>query len=202
MNVLDRSIRIVAFSFLVLAAGARASTADPPAIPPESTRRPDVRRVEKFAHVAAFLNLAQGTVRMVAVLPIDGSTSSAALDTIAAVVRGNPSKRLRAYVVLHGSDSSLRASVLAGRAADPRIVLFWDPSGTATTAWRANSPRASVWLYDTSARFTDGLPEASLVVGTPAGNSDAPLDGPALRVRAGELVRRVEAKMAQADNGS
>ncbi|MCI0452843.1 MAG: hypothetical protein L0Z51_10720 [Candidatus Latescibacteria bacterium] len=201
MNRLDRRIRILALA--VLCHWAAASMADPPAsAPPATTDQPNVRRVEKFAHVAAFLNLAQGTVRIVAVVPVDGSSSAATLDTVAAVVRGNPSKRLRAYVVLHGLDSSLRAASLAGRAADPRIVVFWDPSGAAAAPWQSDSSRAGVWLYDTSARFAAELPEPSLVVGAPADTSDAPIDGAALRNRSGELVRRVEAKMVRADDGS
>ncbi|HXV14526.1 MAG TPA: hypothetical protein VEC56_10010 [Candidatus Krumholzibacteria bacterium] len=200
MSAFNRRNGIVALAVAAVAAAALASAADPPTA--TGGAPPDVRRIEKFVHIAAFLNLAQGTVRMVAVLPIDGESSAAVLDTVAAVIRGNPSKRLRAYVVLRGSDSSLRAAVLAGRAADPRIVFFWDPAGTATAAWRADPARAGVWLYDTSARFTGGPPGASLVVGAPAATPEAPLAGPALREQAGELVRRVEAKMAQADDGS
>ncbi len=201
MSAFDRCIRTVALSVMAVAAVGFAAPTEPP--PASAATPPDIRRVEKFVHVAAFLNLAQGTVRMVAVIPIDESSSAAALDSVVAVVKGNPSKRLRAYVVLRGSESSLSAAALAGRAIDPRVVLFWDPSGAATALWRDEAlPGAGVWLYDTSARFIEHLPEASLVVEPPVDAPGAPLDGPALRDRARELVRRVEAKMAQADDGS
>jgi hypothetical protein len=166
---------------------------------PEAPPREPVRRIEKFAHAAAFLNLAQGTVRMVAILPIAESASLAMMDTIAAVVRSNPSKRLRAFVILDGetdAESPLRAAVLAGRAGDTRIVCFWDPTGSVARMW--GPPDAGcVRVYDTTAKFVDPLPPPALEVKADGGR----LDGSALRASSSNLVQRVEAKMGRLAEG-
>jgi len=158
-----------------------------------------VRYVERFTHVASLLNLAQGTVRMVAILPVDTRASLAAVDTVASIVKGNPSKRLRAYVILRGgneAESSLRAALLVGRASDPRIVFLWDQTGAVTDFWKPG-PTPGVWLYDTSAKFAEQLPEPALILAAAKGG-DARIEGAALRSAAYELVRLVEAKMARA----
>lgn len=167
---------------------------------PEGVQREPIRRVEKFVHAAAFLNLAQGTVRMVAILPTSETASLAMMDTIAAVVRSNPSKRLRVFVILNGEsdtgESPLRAAVLAGRASDTRIVCFWDPTGSVARMW---GPRdaACVRVYDTTAKFIDPLPPPALEVKA----DDGRLDGSALRVTSNDLVQRLEAKMGRLAEG-
>ncbi len=175
----------------VLLAVAPCAFAQPLATPaPEA-----VRRIDKFAHAAAFLNLAQGTVRMVAILPADAASSMALMDTIAAVVRSNPSKRLRAYVILDGetdAETPLRAAMIAGRAGDSRIVCFWDPTGSVARIW---GPRDAgcVRVYDTTAKFSSRLPQPALEVRVANGR----LDGGALRASSNDLVQRVEAKMGR-----
>jgi hypothetical protein len=166
---------------------------------PDAPQREPIRRIDKFAHAAAFLNLAQGTVRMVAILPTAESASLAMMDTIAAVVRSNPSKRLRAFVILDGetdTESPLRAAVLAGRAGDARIVCFWDPTGAVARMW---GPRDAgcVRVYDTTAKFVDPVPPPALEVKAAGGR----LDGPALRTSSRDLVQRVEAKMGRLAEG-
>ncbi len=166
---------------------------------PEAPARQPFLRIEKFAHAAAFLNLAQGTVRVVAILPTDESASAAMMDTIAAVVRSNPSKRLRAYVILDGetdTESPLRAAMIAGRAGDARIVCFWDPTGSVARMWGARGP-GCVRVYDTTAKFIDPVPPPALEVKPNAGR----LDGAALRASSNQLVQRVEAKMGRIADG-
>ncbi len=206
MRVFDRH-RIVFVAALVAAAsisprGAAQAPADPsptqPATPPADTR--DLRRADRFGQIAAFLNLAQGTVRLVAIVATDAGASLGVVDSVASLVRENPSKRLRAYVLLRGGtepESSLRAALLASRATfDPRIVYLWDPTGDVTKPWEPGDAGA-VWLYDTSARFSDRPPPPTLLVEA----KGAVLNCASLRATSSELVRRVEAKMARSDAG-
>lgn len=171
--------------------------------PPATSEARTIRRIDQFTHAAAFLNLAQGTVRIVTIVPAHSIASQGVIDTVASILRGNPSKRLRAYFILQGGTGDglpLQAAVIAGRASDPRIVYFWDPTGAVAEVWEPGSA-GGAWLYDTSAKFSDRPPTASLVVAVPNGR-DAPLDGSALRATSAELVRRVEAKMVLPNGGA
>jgi hypothetical protein len=200
MSVFDR-LRIVAAAALLATAFAVRAPTQPTGTTTVSNPR-EVRRVERFTHVAAFLNLAQGTVRLVAIVPTDSRASLAAVDTVASIVLNNPSKRLRAYVILRGgneAESSIRAAILAGRASDSRIVVLWDQTAAVSEYWKPGTT-PGVWLYDTSATFGEQLPKASLVVAAPAG-PDARLNGAALRDTSYELVRTVEAKMGRSGGG-
>ncbi len=180
-------LRIIAIASLVTTHIAVAQT-PPPAASDAETRT--VQRIDRFEHIAAFLNLAQGTVRIVAIVPSNDIASAAIVDTIAAVVQSSPSKRLRAYVVLTGeSGTPLQAAVLAGRTTDKRIAYFWDATGDATRPWESHPP--GVWVYDTAAKFSDRPPTAAMAFQAPA-----PIDGDALRNTSIELVRKVEAKMS------
>ena len=196
---LPRRMTVFARTFFPIVAAALVAAMPAFAQPPIAETRDSVRRIDKFAHAAAFLNLAQGTVRMVAILPTDESASIAMMDTIAAVVRSNPSKRLRAYIILDGESDSqtpLRAAVIAGRAGDSRIVCFWDPTGAVARMWGPGGP-GCVRVYDTAAKFVDPLPPPELEVNA----SDGRLDGSGLRSRSSELVQRVEAKMGRPAEG-
>lgn len=163
----------------------------------ESPAARNFRRVDRFSPVSALLNLAQGTVRIVTIVPVDKASSFAVIDTVMSVVAANPSKRLRAYVILRGGgESGLQALLLATRYSDARVVYFWDPTAAVASAWDSGATTAgTAWLYDTSAKFSDRPPPAALTV---VANTDADimLDGGELRSDAGEMVRRVEAKMA------
>jgi hypothetical protein len=203
MNVLDR-LRFVPLAAVAIAAMVSTSlaTETPVTQVPDPEGR-NIHRVEKYAHVAAFLNLGQGTVRIVAVVPTGLESSLGVVDTLASIVHGTPSKRLRVYVILRGendADSPLHAAVLAGRASDPRLVYFWDPTGDVARAW-ASSETACAWLYDTSAKFADAPPKASLTVSPTSVGHDARLAGASLRATSGEMIRRVEAMRAQPGTG-
>jgi hypothetical protein len=188
-----------------LAAAALASPWTVAQTPPDSSSQTPpadartVRTVDKFAHMAAFLNLAQGTVRIVVIAPTDKRASLFAVDSVTAMVRSIPSKRLRAYLIMRGTGTRLQAAVLAGRAADPRFACFWDSTGTVASAWEAGATVGSgVWLYDTSAKFTDAPPPAVTAVTAPF---RTPLAASNIRARTDELVRRVEAKVARSGSG-
>lgn len=202
MSILDRlrGVSFAAVAIAVAVASARAADTPAPQVPGPEGR--NVHRIEKFAHVAAFLNLGQGTVRIVAVVPTEFESSLGVIDTLASILRETASKRLRVYVVLRGendSDSPLHSTVLAGRASDPRLVYFWDPTGDVARAWEPHDV-ACAWLYDTSAKFADAPPKAELtVVATPAGR-DARLAGASLRTTSRAMIHRVET-MTQAGTG-
>ncbi len=195
--------RILSVAAVAIAAMSTSVAADPPAAQAPAPEGHNVHRVEKYAHVAAFLNLGQGTVRIVAVVPTGSESSLGVIDTLASIVQGTSSKRLRVYVILRGendADSPLHAAVLAGRASDPRLVYFWDPTGDVARAWESHDA-ACAWLYDTSAKFADTPPKASLTVVATPGGHDARLAGGSLRATSGEMIRRVEAKVGQPDAG-
>ncbi len=198
MSVVDR-LRLCLVTLVAIA--SVASAADTPA--PSTATVHNVHPVAKFAHVAALLNLGQGTVRIVAVVPTGSSSSAGVVDTLASIVQGTPSKRLRVYVILQGendADSPLHAAVLAGRATDPRLVFFWDPTGDVARAWHTTSS-ACAWLYDTAVKFGDAPPAAALTVEASPPGRDARLAGAALRGESSTMIRRVEAKVAQANGG-
>jgi hypothetical protein len=192
-----------AFAF-ALAAAALASSWSFSETPADSTQTapPEprtVRMVDKFSHMAAYLNLAQGTVRIVVIAPTDKRASLFAVDSVTAVVRSIASKRLRPYLIMRGTGTRLQAAVLAGRAADPRFACFWDSTGTVASAWESGATVGSgVWLYDTSAKFVDAPPPAVAAVTAPF---RTPLAASSMRGRTDELVRRVEAKVARSGSG-
>ena len=203
MNVFDRLGFVPLLAAVIAAMVSLSVAADTPATQAPAPEGHNVHRVEKYAHVAAFLNLGQGTVRIVAVVPTAFESSLGVIDTLASIVQGTASKRLRVYVILRGendADSPLHAAVLAGRASDPRLVYFWDPTGDVARMWESHDT-ACAWLYDTSAKFADVPPKASLtVVAAPAGH-DTRLPGVSLRTTSGEMIRRVEAMRAQPGTG-
>lgn len=194
-----RTFAVLAIVVAAMSVSVRSTSQTTPSTP--ETR--NIRRIEQFAHAAAFLNLAQGTVRIVTIVRTESSSSLGVVDTVASILRDNPSKRLRAYFILRGENSTdqpLQAAVIAGRASDPRIVYFWDPTGAVAQMWEPGNT-GGAWLYDTSAKFSDRPPKASLVVTMPAG-SGSTLAGASLRATSAEFVRRVEAKMELSDDGA
>jgi hypothetical protein len=196
------SERLRTFAILAIAVAALSLSIASASQTPTTEAR-SIRRIDQYAHAAAFLNLAQGTVRIVTIVPTQSSSSLSVIDTVAAILRSNPSKRLRAYFILHGeSDTALplQAAVIAGRASDPRIVYFWDPTGAVAQMWEPGN-RGGAWLYDTSAKFSDRPPTASLIVAVPAGSAST-LEGASLRATSAEFVRRVEAKMERPDGAA
>jgi hypothetical protein len=202
MSIFDR--RIVACAVLsAIASSFAPTTAAAQTPPPQETESPaakNFRRVDRFASVSVLLHLAQGTVRVVTIVPVESPSSFAVIDTVMSVVAANPSKRLRAYVILRGGgESALRALQLATRYSDSRVAYFWDPTGAVASAWDSGATTAgTVWIYDTSAKFSDRPPAAALTVDAQTDEGGVTLDGAALRAESGELVRRVEAKMASA----
>jgi hypothetical protein len=201
MSIFDRRNVVCAAALGALAA-ALAFAVPQGTPPPETESAParNFRRVDRFYPVSALLNLAQGTVRIVTIVPVDKASSFTVLDAVMSVVAANPSKRLRAYVVLRGGDedSGIQALLLATRYSDSRVVYFWDPTAEVASAWDTGATTdGTAWLYDTSAKFSDRAPAAALTVVAKFDEGVA-MDGDTLRAEADELVRRVEAKMASA----
>lgn len=194
-----------------LVAGDAPAQAPPPATGPASPENfNDVARVQSLGTFVSFMNLAAGTVRLVAVVSPSASTCPVLISSIASVLRANPSKRLRAYVVLsHVSpdDSDARSITAARSFRDRRLVYLIDPNAVVATAFKTvcesdPGPATSVcFLYDTDARLALEPPAPSLWMSANPKIKGLKLDAAVLGQRANDMVRRVE-QMAGEPNGT
>jgi hypothetical protein len=206
-----RALTVVALSLALPAALARAQSPPPtgssdPAPPPSSWVR-----METFSTLAAFLNLASGTVRLVAILSPSSPASAAIMETIGTTLRSNPSRRLRAYVVfshLSTADSEMRALNHAAGLRDRRLIYLWDANAVTAGVFRSvpgstTEPATDLcMIYDTDARVADPPPAPVLWM---SGNPR--LGGPRLEAtrfadQANALVRRVEARAGEPSRSS
>jgi hypothetical protein len=195
---------------VLLLGTAATRTQDTPAIPaPTPPRLTPVNIVEmpNWGLLASFLNLAAGTVRVVAVLSPSAPESGTLMETVLATLSANPSRRLRAYVVLEGlgpADTQARALNLATNYREPRLTFLWDAGAVAAGTFRAaigsgKEPAAGVCLlYDTGARFSSSAPAPALWMTVNPRLAGAALDRAELEARSGEMVRRVEAAAREA----
>jgi hypothetical protein len=147
-----------------------------------------VSRLQNFGTLVAFLNLASGTVRIVAILEPSAASCDPAVAALKSILEANASKRLRAYVVwTHSSelDTELRALSKANELRDRRLVHFWDGNASVSDSFRdvlgsGTSPATGVvLLYDANPKL-----------------AGAALDASRLGAEANEMVRRVEAKVS------
>jgi len=197
--------------FAALVAGDALAQAPAPATGPASPDNfNDVARVQSLGTFVSFMNLAAGTARLVAVVSPSASTCPVVIASIAAVLRANPSKRLRAYVVLsHLSpdDSDARSITVARSFRDRRLVYLIDPNAVVAAAFApicksAPDPATSVcFLYDTGARLALEPPAPSLWMSANPKIKGPRLDAAVLGQRANDMVRRVE-QMAGETNGT
>jgi hypothetical protein len=126
---------------------------------------------------------------------------------VRSVLASNPSKRLRAYVVWSHAgpaDTEVRALTASTTVRDRRLVYFWDSGTQVADYFRGalGQPGATatgvVLLYDTDARLSMTPPAPSIWMSVNPRVAGAPLDAAALGAHANEMVRRVEAKIADA----
>ena len=183
------------------AAGARAqsaATADETS-PPQMV----VPQLANFMSLATVMNLARGTVRVVAIVSPSSPDAAKGMEVIGDILHDIPSKRFRAYVILThalAADSPTRALDLAARHPDRRIVYVWDPDGVVATAVApvigpTEAPAYNVFLlYDTDAAFTTAPSTPVLWMHLHPGIDGPPLEEAPLRVKVEELVRAVEKK--------
>ncbi|HEU4363874.1 MAG TPA: hypothetical protein VFT13_00255 [Candidatus Krumholzibacteria bacterium] len=199
---------LLAVSVLVFAAHASGVRAQAYA-PPADTTAPQtfVPRLTNFSSLATIMNLARGTVRIVAVVSPSSDGARGGMDVVASILRDIPSKRLRAYVILSHAgpaDSEVRALDLAARHRDRRIVYLWDPEAVVATALApvvglAGKPAHDVCLlYDTDATFSATLATPALWMQLRPGSEGPALDAASLHARANDLVGAVEQKAAGA----
>lgn len=191
--------------FAVHASGVRAQVYAPPA--DTTTLQTIIPQLSNFTSLASIMNLARGTVRIVAVVSPSSDGAAGGMDVVASILRDIPSKRLRAYVILSHAvpaDSKFRALDLAGRHRDRRIVYLWDPEAVVASAMAplvglAGEPAHDVYLlYDTDATFSATPPTPALWMQLHPGIEGPALDAASLRTRANELVGAVERKAAGA----
>jgi hypothetical protein len=163
-----------------------------------------VARLQNFGTLVAFLNLASGTVRLIAIVEPSSPSSDAAVGALKSILDANPSKRLRAYVVwtrLSGEDSEMRALSRANEFRDRRLVHFWDGEAFVAGSFRSvlgagETPATDVvMLYDTDARLALAPPAPSLWMSANPKLAGSPLDPAQLGAAANAMVRRVEAKV-------
>ena len=189
-----------------------ARSQEPPAAttPIPSPAPGDVARLRNLGTFVSFMNLASGTVRLVVVVTPSSAECQAMIEAVAQVLQANPSKRLRAYVVLTHlgpGDSEIRALDRASAFRDRRLVYLIDANAVVATAFRSvvasgSEPANGVCLlYDTDAHLALEPPAPSLWM-----SANPQLKGPAfdpkrLGQRANEMVRRVE-QMANGQTGT
>jgi hypothetical protein len=181
---------------LGLAAPVAAQTPAPAAAPGTGQA---IQKLENFQGIAGLMNLARGCVRIVAVVAPSAPGADAQLDTILSVLRTNPSKRLRAYVlVTHAADADapLQAALFASRHPGERVVYLWDPNGV-SNLWKESVGikdtrfHTIFCLYDTAATFTLAPPTPDAWIEGEVGFDPRPFTD-----RTRELLRRVESKVA------
>jgi hypothetical protein len=193
---------------VAFAPGARAQVS---AGEPDSTENQRVvPGLTNFGSLSTILNLARGTVRIVAVVTPSSPAAIQGLDILASVLDDIPSKRLRVYVLLSPAgpnDSKVRALNLAARNRDRRIVYLWDGDAAVAVAMAPlvgleDEPAQDVYfLYDTDATFNAEPATPVLSMNLNPHVDGLKLEAQMMRERAEELVRAVEKKAAGAASG-
>lgn len=199
--VMQRSIRLALLLFL-LTGGNPVARAQSPSPADSLAAQTTIPQITKFESLSPIMNLARGTVRIVAIVSPSSPDAAAGLDVVASVLRDVPSKRLRAYVILSravADDTEMRALELVSRHRDRRIVYLWDPGALVAAAMAPVTGSAApvhdaYFLYDTDATFTTAPATPVLWMCTGAHHEGPPLAAEPLRARAEELVRSVERK--------
>jgi hypothetical protein len=204
--IMRRSILLAAFFISIC--DTQALRAQAPPAPADTTGAQTViPRLANFTSLATILNLARGTVRILAVVSPTSPGADAGLEAITSILSEIPSKRLRAFVILSSSseaDTRARSLGFAAAHVDRRIVYVWDPEAAVNAALTsseglAGAPALDVLLlYDTAATFTTNAPAP--VMWIPLGGD--PVDAGPLRDRADAMVRAVEREASGATGGS
>lgn len=185
---------------LIIAASAPLARADQGAAAPPTTPQRSLPQLDTFTNLATILNLGRGAVRILAIVAPSSQAGIDVLQAIDAVMAANPSKRLRAYVILtprSQSDTLLRAADAAARRRDRRIVCLWDPeriTAPIATAPTGGADADVLFLYGTAAMFTTEAPRADLTMRSGPSAGEDRLDLPRLQARVDTLVREIEHK--------
>ncbi|HEX6791477.1 MAG TPA: hypothetical protein VF247_09225 [Candidatus Krumholzibacteria bacterium] len=191
------------FSILALAVSLTATAARGQAPAGPETAQ-SVAQLQSFGTMVAFLNLAAGTVRVVAILEPASPAADDAVNALRSLLESNSSKRLRAYVVwtrLSDQDTQLRALSRANTLRDRRLVQFWDNDAVVAESFRSVVASGTVpatgvvLLYDTDARLALSPPAPALWMSMNAGIAGPAFDPARLGASANTMVRRVEAKV-------
>jgi hypothetical protein len=185
----------------VLSSGDALAQAAPPATLPPAAAPTDVARLQNLGTFVSFMNLASGTVRLLVIVTPSSPSCQPMLDAVAQVLQANPSKRLRAYVVLAPlgpDDSELRALNLTNELRERRLVYLIDAKAVVAAAFApvvksSPDPATGVcFLYDTDAHLALEPPAPSLWMSANPQIKGVALDAKQLGQRANEMVRRVE----------
>jgi hypothetical protein len=186
----------LASTVVVRSPGAETASA------PETTQY--VARLQNFGTLVAFLNLASGTVRLVAVVEPSSPSSDAVITALQSIMDNNPSKRLRGYVVwtrVSADDTEMRALSRSNGTHDRRLVHFWDGGALVAESYRGvlgsgDVPTTGVvLLYDTDARLALTPPAPSMWLSVNPKLTGNAQNASQLAEQANAMVRRVEAKV-------
>lgn len=182
-----------------------------PGAPPARADAPSVEtlnilEVDSLRGISGFFNLAQGTVRVFAIVSPTSPECAATIDSVASVLERYPTRRLRAYIVfvpVVEGDSRVAALERAAPLADRRLLFFYNDNRALESVFQAVAGTdAPTWnglfLYDTDATFDDspGSPVDSILPSD--GDGRAQLESGLLSRRSGELLAAFEAKRRDA----
>ena len=166
-------------------------------------RSSQIVTIKRIEPVAAFFDLGQGAVRIVALISPGCPECERTLGQIDKLFTAVSNKRLRAYLILSPrspeSDGELEALRMFTRIKDRRVIGFWDPDNVGRTHWRAAAATESLawdalFLYDTDASFlktTENEPEWI----HPHDNAVAPVDLEALETNVRFLLDKFEERV-------
>lgn len=199
-----RALVIFALTITLFHAGPAAAQAQ--SSPAPATDQTQVARLQNFGTMVAFLNLASGAVRLVAILDPISEGSDSVMKTVQSILESNPSKRLRAYVIWSATsnESTEMRALSHSSVRDRRLVYFYDSGGFVPDAFRKvlgsseNPATDVVLLYDTDAHLTLDPPAPSMWMSANPDIEGPTLDAKQLGARANEMVRRVEDKVTDA----
>lgn len=189
---------------LSLAGPAAAQT---PAPTGNSANSAQMAKLQNMSTMVAFLNLASGAVRLVAILDPAGEGADASLKAVQSVLESNASKRLRVFVVwsaVTAEGTEMRALGKSNQVHDRRLVYFYDAEGFAAEAFRGvvgagENPATDVLLlYDTDAHLALDPPAPAMWMSANHDIKGTALDATQLGAHANEMVRRVEEKVTDA----
>jgi hypothetical protein len=193
-----------ALAALVLALGlVTPALAQAPAPASNPGTPQNIAKLQNFNTMVAMTNLASGAVRLIVVLDPASTGADAAMKAVESVLGGNPSKRLRAFVVWSAVSAGSTEARATARSTvhDRRLVYFYDPQATVANAFKnvvgsGDAPATDVLLlYDTDAHLAPEPPAPSLWMSANKSIKGTALDATQLGASTNELVRRVEEKV-------
>lgn len=170
-----------------------------------SARFVSIANIEGFS---GFFNVGQGTVRIVAIVPATSTDGEACLAGLRRIFEGNPSRRLRAYVVfipLSDTDTQRDALMRGAHLSDGRIACFWDPNRVVFNALRpvlgSKAAPTSIMVFDTDAVLRDTIKAPTLSMSATTSDDEGGFDADALEAAIAERLDAFEKRQNESPAG-